>query len=316
MDKTTVTHTENQRKITMHVARGESYLLSNDIINAYIELENALKTNKENPCDALDNPEFQALFKKLVKQPPAPLEKNAQVYFERAKKLSDKGEILCAIRAAFLASLYKPSKKKYRELLSELLTQKKAEDLKTKAISLRDDGHFSQAIDVLKECAALKSKKSNLKPIVKETLRLKKEFRTKLGNGLKFLKQEKYGRAKEEIAEAVTMCPHLTKLKQLLEESDRKEKAYNYYVEGLRQYRKGANLKAAEELDAALEINPELTAAKILLQKVRHENILNSYNTSSIPKEADMKTLSDTISMLEEGIEGHISSPHFNKLYS
>jgi len=297
-----------------HIAKAEEYIVRKDFDSARVEVESALMYNSFK--NSIRDPHFKALVRKLSENFSSSKGKAAGTYFEKAKELAEKEELFAAIQPALLATLYSPGKKKYKDFLTELLNQKKAEDLMKKGMELKEVGSFKEALELLKKGSELRSKRLSFRKIIKDTILLKEEYELHLRAGVKFMKGEKYSRAKDEISKAAKMCPNLKKLQRILKDVEKKENAYNYYVVALRFYRQGEKIEAAKNLDMALNLSTNLSAAKILMKKIRLESIVNSYDISQIPLNSDMDVLSETIGMLEETIEERPSSPYFNKLFS
>jgi len=306
--------TKNTEKIRAYIAKGEEYILEGDLESARAKVESALNMHADLGSYAEDVP-IQELFRKFTKKSPAYSDKTALLYFEKAKILTDRGDVLGAILPAFMANMYRPDKKKYRELYTDLVKRKKAEELKRKGISLKNMGRFKEAYEVLKAGSALKSRKVEFKSTLKDVVKLKEVYDEHLRMAIKFVKGEKYVRSREEITKALEMSPNSKKLIKFIEEVSKKEKAHKCYVYALKLYRQGKAIESAKHLDAALDCNPNFTAAMILLEKIRNTKIVETYDFSEVPDDTNMGVLSRTIGMLEEAVEKHTASPYFNKLY-
>jgi len=297
------------------IAKSEEYIFDGNFESARTKVESALSMRTALGAYADELP-LHNIFEEFTKKTPEDSDKTALLYFEKAKKLSENENMLGAILPAFMASMYKPGKRKYMEFYTELIKRNKAEKLKKKGIALKDMGRFKEAYEALQAGAALKSRKVEFRSTLKEVVKLKEVYDEHLRMAIKFVRGEKYGRSREEITRALRMSPNSKKLRRFITEVSKKEKAHKCYVQALKLYRQEKDLESAKHLDEALEHNPNLTAAMILLEKIRNTKITETYDFSNVPDDANMGVLSRTIGMLEEAVEKHTTSPYFNKLYT
>jgi len=225
----------------------------------------------------------------------------ANEHYERGYRLYKAGKWELALQEAKLCLSYDPLNRKFSRLFTKVAAHKIATHYKQIGEELKAQGRFAEVIEGYQKVLQLKIQRRTFRRLIKSAKRQQRQFQATYTEAKELFNQEKYTKAKRKALSLLKQAPYSEMAKSLLADIERWEQAQELYTQGARLYREGNYGGACEKLEQSIALEGSFSASKMLLDKVKQQQIKEEYGL--VASEEGEKRLEESVLLLEEAAE-------------